>query len=187
MALVSPGWRQLLPGTTSPSAAASPSARARIAAAAVGARPVLDLQLADAKTLPPGEERRRAAALLDLARASYRLRDDDNILMDLLTPYRFRTGGRSLQRRIVTNLQDRWQIVALVLNIFQLILLARVLITWFPDIDRNNPVVRLLYDITEPILQPVRDILPPSGMMDLSPLVVFLVIMVIERLLIAAF
>ena len=74
-------------------------------------------------------------------------------------------------------------LIFLVLQIFQFVLLARVLISWFPDIDRNNPIVRLLYDITEPVLRPVRQMLPQTGMMDLSPLVVFLAIYVLMALL----
>jgi len=71
----------------------------------------------------------------------------------------------------------------LLLQVFQLILLARVLLSWFPNIDRSNPIVRLIYDITEPVLRPIRDMLPPTAGLDLSPLIVFLVITVVMRLL----
>lgn len=70
-----------------------------------------------------------------------------------------------------------------VLQLFNLALLARVLLSWFPDIDRSHPVIQFLYDITEPVLRPVREMLPQTGMIDLSPLVVFLVIQVLLRLL----
>lgn len=70
-----------------------------------------------------------------------------------------------------------------VLTIFQFVLLARVLLSWFPNVDRSNPIIRLLYDITEPVLRPVRQMLPQTGMMDLSPLIVFLIISVLMRLL----
>lgn len=75
------------------------------------------------------------------------------------------------------------QLIFYVLWIFELILLARVLLSWFPNVDRSNPVIRLLYDITEPVLRPVREMLPQTGMMDLSPLIVFLIIQVLMRLL----
>ena len=51
----------------------------------------------------------------------------------------------------------------------------RVLLSWFP-IDPRNPLVTLLYDITEPILQPLRRVIPRMGMFDLSPLVALLLI-----------
>lgn len=74
-------------------------------------------------------------------------------------------------------------IIYYILTIFQFILLARVLLGWFPSIDRTNPIVRLLYDVTEPVLKPIRDLLPQTGMVDFSPLVVFLIITVLMRLL----
>jgi YggT family protein len=71
----------------------------------------------------------------------------------------------------------------LALQIYQFILLARVLLSWFPNIDRSNPIIQFLYDITEPVLQPVRNVLPQTGMMDFSPLIVFLGISVLMTLL----
>jgi YggT family protein len=74
-------------------------------------------------------------------------------------------------------------LLILVLQVFQLVLLARVLISWFPNIDRSNQIVQLLFDVTEPILQPIRNMLPPTGMMDFSPLIVFLAISVLLQLI----
>ena len=73
-------------------------------------------------------------------------------------------------------------VLLLALQIYQFILLARVLLSWFPDIDRSNPLVQLLYDVTEPVLRPIRNALPQTGMMDFSPLVVFLGISVLMTL-----
>ncbi len=73
-------------------------------------------------------------------------------------------------------------LIFLVLQVYQFILLARVLLSWFPDIDRSNPIVRFLYDVTEPVLQPVRNMLPQTGMIDFSPLIVFLGISVLMTL-----
>lgn len=69
------------------------------------------------------------------------------------------------------------------LQIYSFILLARVLLSWFPNIDRSNQIVQFLYDVTEPVLKPIRDMLPQNGMMDFSPLVAFLIITVLTRLL----
>lgn len=60
-----------------------------------------------------------------------------------------------------------------VLQVYQLILLARVLMSYFPNIDRSNPIVQFLYDVTEPVLRPIREMLPQNLPLDLSPLVVF--------------
>ncbi len=74
-------------------------------------------------------------------------------------------------------------IIRSILVIFQLILLARVLLSWFPNFDRSNPIVRLIYDITEPVLRPIRNLLPQTGMVDFSPLIVFLILSVLMRFL----
>ncbi len=75
------------------------------------------------------------------------------------------------------------QIIFLILRIFEFILLARVLLSWFPNVDRSNPIIQFLYDITEPVLKPIRDMLPPNGMFDLSPLIAFLIIQVLATVL----
>lgn len=74
-------------------------------------------------------------------------------------------------------------VLSLLLSIYEFILLARVLLSWVPNVDYNNPIVRFLYDATEPVLRPVRQMLPATGMMDLSPLVVFLGISVLRMFL----
>ncbi len=71
-----------------------------------------------------------------------------------------------------------------VLHIYQLILLARVLMSWIPNLDPNNPIARFLHQATEPVLAPIRNALPPMRGIDLSPLLVFLGISVIIQLVI---
>lgn len=76
------------------------------------------------------------------------------------------------------------QLISLVRALFELysfILLGRVLISWFRP-DPYNPFVQLLYQLTEPLLAPIRRILPPAGMLDLSPLVGFLVIRLVSEI-----
>ena len=74
-------------------------------------------------------------------------------------------------------------IIYYILLFFELILLARVLLSWFPNFDRSNPIVSFIYDVTEPILKPIRDLLPQTGMIDFSPLIVFLIITVLMQVL----
>ena len=75
------------------------------------------------------------------------------------------------------------QIIGLLLQLFKLALLARIILSWFPNVDRSNPIIQFLFDVTEPVLRPVRDMLPQSGMFDFSPLIVFLVIQVLTTIL----
>ena len=58
-----------------------------------------------------------------------------------------------------------WLVQLLAFAIF-----ARSLLSWFP-IDRNGPVVKALVAITDPVLEPLRKVIPPIGMIDLSPTV----------------
>ncbi len=69
------------------------------------------------------------------------------------------------------------------LSVYQLILLARVLMTWIPNLNSDNPIARFLFQVTEPVLAPIRNALPPMGGVDLSPLVVFLGITILMQLL----
>ncbi|MEO1288477.1 MAG: YggT family protein [Chloroflexota bacterium] len=71
------------------------------------------------------------------------------------------------------------------LQIYSFILLARVLMTWIPNLDYNNPIVKFLIQATEPVLQPVRNMLPQNSGLDFSPIVVFLAITLISSVLLS--
>ncbi|MDQ3810051.1 MAG: YggT family protein [Chloroflexota bacterium] len=66
------------------------------------------------------------------------------------------------------------------LQILWLLILVRVLLSWFP-IDPRNPIIRVLFEITEPVLAPFRRVIPRIGMFDLSPLAALLVIQFIQQ------
>jgi YggT family protein len=66
-----------------------------------------------------------------------------------------------------------------ILLAFEVILIIRVLMSWLPNIDRSNQFVRIIYQITEPILQPIRNLLPRDIPLDFSPLIVILIISVL--------
>ena len=69
-----------------------------------------------------------------------------------------------------------WLVTILVFAI-----IGRSILSWFVR-DPSHPVMRLLVDITEPILAPIRRALPQSWMIDLSPLIAILVIQVLWSL-----
>lgn len=67
------------------------------------------------------------------------------------------------------------------LQLFLLALLARIVLSWFPATGGAlDGVQRFLFRITEPVLAPVRAVLPPVRLgamaLDLSPIVVFIVL-----------
>ena len=63
---------------------------------------------------------------------------------------------------------------------------ARVILTWFPQMSPTNPLVKMVFTITEPILGPIRRLLPRMGMFDLSPVIALILIVIIQRVLLQA-
>jgi YggT family protein len=58
---------------------------------------------------------------------------------------------------------------------------ARVIISWFP-VNPGNRLVELLYQVTEPILAPLRRIIPRVGMIDITPWIAIILLRVIAGL-----
>jgi YggT family protein len=75
-------------------------------------------------------------------------------------------------------------IVSLAFDLYSLILLARVLVSWF-QVDPYNPLVQWLYRLTEPVLAPIRRLLPPAGAIDFSPIVAFILIIVAKQIVLS--
>ena len=74
-------------------------------------------------------------------------------------------------------------LIDIVLQAFMLILIIRALISWVNP-DPYNPIVRFLYRVTEPVLRPVRQWLPPMSGLDLSPMLVLLAIYFLRSFLV---
>ncbi len=78
------------------------------------------------------------------------------------------------------------EILSLLLQVYSYVLLARALVSWIPNLDPSNPIVQLLYQVTEPVLEPIRRLIPPvGGMIDISLLVAFFGIMILQQLLVS--
>lgn len=60
-------------------------------------------------------------------------------------------------------------------------IIARALISWLP-IDPSSPLFQLLFRVTEPIIDPIRRILPPMGFVDLSPLAAIFLLWMMQSL-----
>ena len=67
--------------------------------------------------------------------------------------------------------------------LFEVALFARVILSWFPlqSGGAMAKVNRFLIRVTDPVLEPVRRVLPRMGMFDLSPIIVFLVLEIVVR------
>ncbi|OPZ86039.1 MAG: YGGT family protein [Firmicutes bacterium ADurb.Bin419] len=76
----------------------------------------------------------------------------------------------------------------LLLYVIEIALVIRAVLSWIPNISRDNPLIVILNQVTEPILTPVRAMVEKSSfgrnsMIDISPLIVFLIIEVVRRVL----
>ena len=81
-------------------------------------------------------------------------------------------------------------VVMLVLNIYTWLLIASAVLSWlvaFNVVNTRNDVVRtvwdFLYRVTEPVLRPIRNMLPNLGGIDVSPIIVLLLIFFIQRVI----
>jgi YggT family protein len=75
--------------------------------------------------------------------------------------------------------------LSMILTIYLYIVIARAIISWVNP-DPRNPIVRFLYNATEPLLYRVRRALPLMGGLDLSPLVVIVGIYFLESFLVSS-
>ncbi|MBI4083591.1 MAG: YggT family protein [Candidatus Lambdaproteobacteria bacterium] len=66
---------------------------------------------------------------------------------------------------------------------FSLLLIVRVVLSWVSPLPTNE-LARWVYRLTDPVLAPVRAVLPSLGGLDFSPLVALIAIQVLERLLV---
>ncbi len=75
-------------------------------------------------------------------------------------------------------------LVQLLFELYVVVLLARVLLSWV-QVDPRNPLVNVINQLTEPLLAPIRRVLPQSGPMDFSPMVAFIVVLVAEQIVLS--
>jgi YggT family protein len=75
-------------------------------------------------------------------------------------------------------------VIFLLLDIYKWVIIAAALVTWVTP-DPRNPIVRILRQVTEPVLAPARRLLPPwkTGGLDFSPLIVIFAIQLVEWVL----
>lgn len=77
------------------------------------------------------------------------------------------------------------QIICVLITVYMVVLASRAVLSWFPVRPGTGmaTVSRVLYDLTEPLLRPLRSIIPPAGMFDLSFIVAFLGLMILRQAL----
>jgi len=76
------------------------------------------------------------------------------------------------------------EIIDIVLTFYMYIIIARALISWVNP-DPYNPIVQFLYRVTEPVLNPLRRLVPVWKLgLDLSPMIAILIIIFLKKFLI---
>lgn len=70
----------------------------------------------------------------------------------------------------------------ILVTILEVAIFLRAMLTWFP-MDPRQPLIRILNEITEPILAPLRQVVPRLGMVDITPMVAILILVVIQSAL----
>ena len=76
-------------------------------------------------------------------------------------------------------------IICAFIFVYIFVLIVRAVLTWFP-IRPGTPVASvavLLRDVTEPVLAPVRRIIPPISNIDISSLIVVIALIIVQRIL----
>ncbi|MGQ9850083.1 MAG: YggT family protein [Aggregatilineaceae bacterium] len=73
--------------------------------------------------------------------------------------------------------------IQLFIQFYSMVILARVLMSWV-NIDPYSPLARTIFNLTEPVLAPVRNLLPPAAGLDFSPIIVLVLLQVIGQMLV---
>ncbi len=74
-------------------------------------------------------------------------------------------------------------VVSAAFNVYTFLIIGRILLSWIPH-NPYNPAVRFVYDLTDPYLNIFRRVIPPLGMIDISPIVAILVLNLIRSVII---
>jgi YggT family protein len=73
--------------------------------------------------------------------------------------------------------------LANLIDLYSLVVLVAVILSWIP-LDRRNPLVTITHALTEPVLAPIRNVLPPMAGLDLSPMILLFALQLFKNLLV---
>ncbi|MGI6468725.1 MAG: YggT family protein [Syntrophomonadaceae bacterium] len=75
------------------------------------------------------------------------------------------------------------QIINIAFSVLIWLVIIRCLLSFIPH-NPYQPLIRFVYDVTEPIMAPFRRLIPPIGMIDISPIVVVFALELVRRVMI---
>lgn len=73
------------------------------------------------------------------------------------------------------------RLVDLLFTLYTLLLFGRVFLSW-TRVDPYHPVAEWTYRLTEPLLRPIRNVMPPTGMYDWSPMIAIFAIFMAQQI-----
>lgn len=65
------------------------------------------------------------------------------------------------------------ELVKIIFEVYTWLIIARIILSWVPH-NPYNPIIRFVYEITQPVLGLFQRFIPPIGMIDFSPIVAFI-------------
>lgn len=74
-------------------------------------------------------------------------------------------------------------IISVALNVLKILLIVRVVMSWL-RVGYGHPIANFIFEITEPILAPIRSLMPKNMMLDFSPLIAIILLELLGRALI---
>jgi YggT family protein len=101
------------------------------------------------------------------------------------------SGSTAASQKVGKLMRAILDIVMVVLNLYTWIIIAGAVLSWliaFGVVNIRNDFVRSIWNLflalTEPFLRPIRNFLPSTGGIDISPIILLLAVMLIERIII---
>jgi YggT family protein len=79
-----------------------------------------------------------------------------------------------------------WLILYYTLEVVKWLVIVRAVMSWFASPYSRNALVEGLRRITDPILRPIQSLLPDTGGIDLSPLIAFFLIILLQQVIVRA-
>ena len=77
------------------------------------------------------------------------------------------------------------EIICFALTAYTIVLVVRIILSWttmfWSPPSSLTPAIRVVYDLTEPVMGLFRRVIPPVGGLDLSPIFIFVIISIIQR------
>ena len=73
------------------------------------------------------------------------------------------------------------RLIVTLIDLYSFVVLAAVVMSWVRA-DRRHPFVQLVYNLTEPVIAPIRRVVPPMGGLDFSPMILLLALRLLRGL-----